>query len=434
MFALLPLAALVLSLAQTPTQENVTGQKLAQELTTPLEIPARTGFVDVGQPDIQRQKAGSETDFPNAISWYGHLNAVGDLMVQVNLLPDAPAGTVHLELKPMFKGMAQEFGLVSKASESQLSFATYTVKKTGYYCLRLRFEGDGPRPGIRSLTLSGNAAAGAHYSLVERRNAASVHLGYPVPKEAAEDVEWFYCEVTPKTDPLWTYYEATGWHRGYFGMQVNSEKERRIIFSVWDSGNEAVSRQKVKNENRVRLLAKGKDVVASEFGNEGTGGHSHLVYNWKLGDTFRFLLQAQTEGAFTTYTGWFYFPEQNEWGLIASFKAPHDGEHPHGLYSFNENFSGRNGQVQRICEFHNQWIRTSAGEWIELREARFTHDGTGKKNRLDRSAGVRKDRFYLANGGFVEDLNPHAVSKAYELLKRAPSEHKHPANKDLPKL
>ena len=42
-----------------------------------------------------------------------------------------------------------------------------------------------------------------------------------------------------------TYYMACGWHRGYFGMQVNSPTERRIIFSVWDSGGEAVDRSKV---------------------------------------------------------------------------------------------------------------------------------------------------------------------------------------------
>jgi hypothetical protein len=79
-------------------------------------------------------------------------------------------------------------------------------------------------------------------------------------------------------------------------------------------------------------------------------------------------------------------------------------------------------------------VRTTAGEWIELKEARFTHDGTGKENRLDRSGGVRGDRFYLSNGGFVEDSNPTAATKAYDILKRAASKSKHPADKDLPSL
>ena len=88
-----------------------------------------------------------------------------------------------------------------------------------------------------------------------------------------------------------------------FGMQVNSEKERRIIFSVWDSGNEAIDRNKVKAEDLVQLVDKGKDVHAGGFGNEGTGGHSHLVHDWKLGDTIRFLVRAEPDGTQTTTCG-----------------------------------------------------------------------------------------------------------------------------------
>jgi hypothetical protein len=86
---------------------------------------------------------------------------------------------------------------------------------------------------------------------------------------------------------------ACGWHRGYFGMQVNSETERRIIFSVWDSGNEAVSREKVGEADRVALVAKSPGVSSGDFGNEGTGGHSHLVYSWKTGERQRFAVTAQ---------------------------------------------------------------------------------------------------------------------------------------------
>ena len=92
---------------------------------------------------------------------------------------------------------------------------------------------------------------------------------------------------------------ACGFARGYFGMQVNSPTERRIIFSVWDSGTgqSAKNRTDVSDENRVKLLAKGENVVASDFGNEGTGGHSHLVYAWKTGQTRKkFAVTAKAEG------------------------------------------------------------------------------------------------------------------------------------------
>jgi hypothetical protein len=102
-------------------------------------------------------------------------------------------------------------------------------------------------------------------------------LMYSTPKDT--QVELFYNEVVGIADPVATYYMACGFSRGYFGMQVNSPTERRIIFSVWDSGagQTAKDRSAVSDENRVKLLAKGDRVVASDFGNEGTGGHSHLA-------------------------------------------------------------------------------------------------------------------------------------------------------------
>lgn len=254
---------------------------------------------------------------------------------------------------------------------------------------------------IESLHLDGPAIKDAHFNLLPRRNAASVHLGYPIPKDAQVDA--FYNEVTVRTEPLWSYYMACGFSRGYFGIQVNSPTERRIIFSVWDSGGEPVDRAKVKPEDRVQLLDKGEGVVAHDFGNEGTGGHSHLVYPWKKDQTYKFLVTSKIEATHTTYTGYFFFPEKNAWGLIASFKAPKDGKHLRGLYSFNENFIGSNGQLRRLAEFANQWIRTTDGKWHELLTARFTHDPTGKNDRHDYGAGLVDGRFYLSNGGFVAD-------------------------------
>src|SRR5207237_524635 len=131
---------------------------------------------------------------------------------------------------------------------------------------------------LDALVLDGAAAKDAHFNVEPRRNAASVHLFYPTPKDAA--VEWFYNEVTAVEDPLATYYMACGFARGYFGMQVNSTTERRIIFSVWDAagGQSAKDRSTVAADDQTQLLGKGPGVVASVFGNEGTGGHSHLVY------------------------------------------------------------------------------------------------------------------------------------------------------------
>ena len=213
----------------------------------------------------------------------------------------------------------------------------------------------------------------------------------------------FYNEVTAVTDPVATFYMACGFSRGYFGMQVNSPTERRIIFSVWDSGAGRPPIGGIRSPRKItsQLLAKGEGVVASAFGGEGTGGHSHLVYPWKTGEPQRFVVTAHPEDTHTDYAGYWFHPEKKVWQLIAKFRAPKDGEWLRGLHSFSENFIGNNGHLPRKALYGPQWIRTPDGAWQELTKASFSHDGTGKTARLDRFMGVENGRFFLAHGGFV---------------------------------
>ena len=414
---------------------SVFGVALMGQAFAAVEVPAFTAY---NSPDANEganhDRDGSIThwDSKTKLSWYGLLAAKGELVISLKTAAEMKAGKLQLVVSPQEKSKTS-WKLDGKAGGDTVSFGKVAIPEPGYY--RFTLEGKAANlPDLKTLVLDGSASEGAHFSTVERRNSASVHLAYTVPEEAKDDVEWSYLEVTPKTEPLWTYYEATGWHRGYFGMQVNSPTERRIIFSVWDSGGESTHRDKVDDDNRVKLLAKGPGVDAGDFGNEGTGGHSHLVYNWKLGDTVHFLMRAQVDGDKTIYTGWFRDSKKKDWQLVASFRAPKDGKYLHGLYSFNENFGGQNGDERRVCEFGNAWIRTKAGKWLPITEAAFTHDGHGKSERLDRSAGVDGKRFYLANGGFVEDTNKGAVTKAYDKVTVPQPEGKHPADAELEKL
>ena len=197
---------------------------------------------------------------------------------------------------------------------------------------------------------------------------------------------------------------ACGFARGYFGIQVNSKTERRVIFSVWDSGNEGKDRKKVAKEDLVTLLAEGRRLstpAASAMKGQAATATSKATCG-KPAVRRSFLVTARADGDATVYTGYFYFNDKQQWGLIASFRAPHDGKLLRGLYSFNEDFDGGNGHLQRLCEFGNQWIKTTDGKWIELTTANFTHDPTGGKDRRDYGAGVTKDgRFFLSNGGFI---------------------------------
>ena len=81
--------------------------------------------------------------------------------------------------------------------------------------------------------------------------------------------------------------------------------------------------------------------------------------------------------------------------------APHEGGWLRGLYSFSENFGGSNGHLRRKALYGNQWIRNDAGQWFELTTASFSHDATGKADRLDRFMGVENGQFFLSQGGFV---------------------------------
>ena len=241
----------------------------------------------------------------------------------------------------------------------------------------------------------------AHFNLDPRRNAASVHLRFPTDTSAL--ITGFYNELTAVDDPVTTYYMACGFARGYFGMQVNSPTERRIIVSVWDAadGTNAKVRTTLAADNYTQLVAKGEGVEASVFGDEGTGGHSHLVYPWKTGSTQRFFVTARPDGNFTVYTGYWFHPEKKAWQLIASFRAAKDGKGLRRLYSFSENFGGETGHLRRKALFGPQWIRLADGSWQELTTATFSHDATGKENRTDRFMGVENGQFFLSHGGFV---------------------------------
>ena len=368
----------------------------------PVSIPAFTAYLD---PDFESARVSPRSGLtgwrdPNqSVLWFGQFDGAGSVTCSVTLRLKADAVS---KLRLTVGGTSHDAEVHGGGAETvTAAFGEFPIPAAGYQKFQLQSLNPAGQPfgDLEALVLDGPSAATAHFNLKPRRNAASVHLAYPVP--AGTNVAAFYCEMTGVDEPLYTYYMACGWHRGYFGMQINSPTERRIIFSVWDSGNEGVSRSRVDPTNRVALLAKGNGVEAGDFGNEGTGGHSHLVFNWKTGERQRFLVTAQpTNGTYTVFSGYYFHPEQKSWMLISSWRAPRDGGWLHGLYSFSENFGGDNGHLRRKALYGNQWIRTPAGEWIELAGATFSHDPTGRSDRLDRFMGVENGQFFLSHGGF----------------------------------
>ncbi len=233
------------------------------------------------------------------------------------------------------------------------------------------------------------------------RRGPSVHLNYPIPDDTR--AEWFYNELTVPNgeDIVGSYFMANGFGEGYFGIQVNSVSERRILFSVW-SPFSTDDPKTIPDDQKIKLLKKGNDVYTGEFGNEGSGGQSYLKYNWKAGVTYKFLLHGKpAANDHTEYTAYFYAPEKNEWILIASFSRPKTNTSLKRLHSFLENFIPEQGNIPRKVLFGNQWIRDDKGSWKELNTATFTADNTARKEyRMDYAGGLEGNYFYLQNCGF----------------------------------
>ncbi|MEQ9409927.1 MAG: DUF3472 domain-containing protein [Fuerstiella sp.] len=394
-----------------------------------VQVPALTAYLEPDAGGARRSDRGITNwiDPETSVIWFGQLKSSGSLEASVQLQLASESSS---RLKLSIGGQSKTVTVTGQGDKTvSADFGAFEISQPGYHSFVLQHQNPAGQAGgnIQTLVLTGEAVQQAHFNLKPRRNAASVHLMYPVDREL--DVSAFYCEMTGLEDPVWTYYMACGWHRGYFGMQVNSPTERRIIFSVWDSGNEAVDRARVADENRVTLVDKGPDVYSGDFGNEGTGGHSHLKFQWKTGEKQRFLVMAEpVSPTQTIYAGYYFRPDQQKWMLISSWKAPKEGGYMRGLYSFSENFVGRNGHLVRRARFGNQWIRTADGTWRELTTAKFSHDGTGRADRLDRFMGIEAGEFFLSHGGFVDGHTDYGVP-----FERPPSG-RSPADMELPPL
>ncbi|EMI21021.1 putative secreted protein [Rhodopirellula maiorica SM1] len=247
------------------------------------------------------------------------------------------------------------------------------------------------------------------------RRGPSVHLSYRLPTEAK--LTYAYSEITVPEgqDPIGSYFMANGFGEGYFGFQVNSETQRRVLFSVW-SPFRTDNPKEIPESDRVLTTAKGKGVSAQDFGNEGSGGQSYLVYPWIAGATYRFLTEVKPDGnGNTQYTSWFGDKSKNEWRLIASFRRPKTDKHLTGFHSFLENFAPETGHIQRSAHYANQWVRDVEGEWHEITRAKFTGDNTARgRHRLDFAGGSEQDHFFLQNCGFFD-----ATVKLDQIFERA---------------
>lgn len=242
------------------------------------------------------------------------------------------------------------------------------------------------------------------------RRGPSVHFRYTIPPAIQKEVKWFYNEITVPVgmDKVGSYFMADGFGEGYFGMQVNSETERHVLFSVWSPFN-TQDPKNIPDSMKIRMVKKGKLVNAKEFGNEGSGGQSYMQYPWQAGNTYGFLLSAEPDSLkrTTKFTAYFKDVKANKWYLVASFSRPKTTKYLTSLYSFLENFSPQNGDQTRLAFYNNQWVCDSHGIWHEITGVTYTGDATAKANyRKDYGAGVENGKIYLKNCGFFDGFTP----------------------------
>lgn len=348
------------------------------------------------------------------IRTFFRVSGAGDMAIGIKAR--VPGG--KSEIKTTFNGVHKEIE-VSNTSFSEVYIGTFTIPAPGYYHLDITgISKQGSLYADISDVLLGGPATnpGVNFSNKDffywGRRGPSVHLSYSLPEQATA-VKWFYNEVTVPAghDVTGSYFMANGFSEGYFGFQVNSETERRILFSVW-SPYKTDNPSQIPPEYQVILQKKGEETVIREFGNEGSGGQSFLRYNWKAGNTYRFLLKVEPVSGQenkTDYSAWFYPPESGQWILIASWRRPFTNTFAKGLHSFLENFLTETGPLMRQAYYGNQWICDTSNQWTELTRAKFTADATARnKARLDYAGGLaeNQDRFYLKNCGFFNETTP----------------------------
>jgi hypothetical protein len=184
------------------------------------------------------------------------------------------------------------------------------------------------------------------------------------------------------------YYCGANWHPGeaaggYCGIQHNAPQERRTIFSIWDTSPAL----------HPKITAADSHTVHNRFGGEGEGGHTHMLWDWKEGETFQFFVQKKPAKNPKHIDASYYIfdTKQNKWLHVATITSPQGGEKSvatlgGGLNSFLENFTGQGREMPKIA-LYRLWLGPSVEKMKCLTKAKG--DGTW---------GVLHDAYFLAEG------------------------------------
>lgn len=401
---------LVLLLMVTCSDKGADGLSLTPT-GSEIEIPlgGNSYITQQGNEEKVTDEGLSDWSSPNAIfSTYFKVNKEGDIKLFLKYKTEVANNSIEVRCKD--KRFTVMLSMPQINTDTVIYIGSIDKCEEGY--VKVDFQGKTLKgktyATVYSLLVGGEAAKDMNFvgdfSYYWGRRGPSVHMNYVIPE--GKTAEWFYNEITVPEgqDPVGSYFMSNGFGEGYFGIQVNSETERRVLFSVW-SPFETDDPSQIPDEHKIILVKKGDGVTTGEFGNEGSGGQSYYVYNWKAGNTYKFLTRIRpSNNGYSEYTSFFFAPEIGKWKLIAQFLRPSTTTFYTRPHSFLENFVTETGYIERKANYNNQWIYTKEEEWIELTNGQFTADNTARnKARMDYKGGSDEAGFFLQNCGFFND-------------------------------
>jgi hypothetical protein len=362
-------------------------------LSSPAILPLNTTYVDAGKGGPTSWKSlDLSVDGEARIPLFGE-QGPQERVLAIRLRSAGPG-------KLVIKG-EQGPAVTLDLAAGPATLKTPAIKfQAGIQLLRLRATGTSVR--IDEITLESGSVSQL-WSL-PNGNAQSVHFGYPVPREVR--ARWAYAEALAEPGPPTTYHCVLGFGQGYFGYQVRGAgtrpDDRWFIYSMWDNGYVRNHEKQAAGEDLkdkvVTLVSKGEGVVAHAFDHEGSGGHSHLDFQWKDREPYKFLLGVKPDGKAAVFSAYVDGPGLNGWRFLASFRRPNTQARLDGLYSFVEDWSGRWGDQQRACRYRNFWVCGDDGKWVPLTQANTS--ATAELGRTDYSHNLVDGMFELRTGGY----------------------------------
>lgn len=264
-------------------------------------------------------------------------------------------------------------------------------------------------------------------------SSPSVHLNAwrttdpTVPSAGRYD--WAYQEVmVPEgDDKVGTYCMSLGVLHGYMGIQVDSEQDYPIIFSMWDNGSTDQDKN-LPEYLRSGALDWSEGVTIARFGGEGTGAQAKFrtKKNWVPGKWVKFLTNARPEivdveiddpdhpgqKKIITYTNtlcssWVWADGiDTDWRYIATIRQSGANNYFDGWYSFLEDYNWPSGQWARRAFYRGGGLHSMVnGKWYHANQVGFGHTDGGNKygDRNDYGHGVSTEypgAFYMYSGGY----------------------------------